>query len=71
MHEDPLLPTGLGRGGKGKWPCQVLPAAISRLAELGRRALAVALAAVRGEDDAVLDPIAPTLTVRRSTARPG
>ena len=40
-------------------------------AELGRRALAVALAAVRGEDDAVLDPIAPTLTVRRSTARPG
>ncbi len=51
------------------WP--PLTTVAQDFAELGRRALAVALAAVRGEDDAVLDPIAPTLTVRRSTARPG
>ena len=51
------------------WP--PLTTVAQDFAELGRRALAVALAAVRGEDDAVLDPIAPTLTVRRSTTRPG
>jgi DNA-binding LacI/PurR family transcriptional regulator len=48
------------------WP--PLTTVAQDFAELGRRALAVALAAVRGEDDAVRDPIAPTLTVRRSTA---
>jgi DNA-binding LacI/PurR family transcriptional regulator len=40
-------------------------------AELGRRALNVALAAVRGDRDTVLDPILPTLTLRQSTAEPG
>ena len=37
-----------------------------------RRALNVALAAVRGDRDTVLDPILPTLTLRQSTtAEPG
>ena len=39
--------------------------------ELGRRALSLALAAVRGEADATADLIVPTLTVRASSAAPG
>ena len=48
------------------WPA--LTTVTQDFAELGRRALSVALGAVRGEDETVLDPILPTLTVRRSTA---
>ncbi|KQV71289.1 hypothetical protein ASC64_04395 [Nocardioides sp. Root122] len=50
------------------WPS--LTTVSQDFAELGRRALSVALGAVRGEDETVLDPIRPTLTVRRSTAAP-
>lgn len=50
------------------WPA--LTTVAQDFAELGRRALSVALDAVRGEDETVLDPILPTLTVRRSTAPP-
>lgn len=46
------------------WP--PLTTVTQDFAELGRRALAVALSAVRGEDDAAPEPIPPTLTVRRS-----
>ncbi|TGN62858.1 LacI family DNA-binding transcriptional regulator [Nocardioides eburneiflavus] len=48
------------------WPA--LTTVSQDFAELGRRALSLALGAVRGEDEATLDPIMPTLTVRRSTA---
>ena len=50
------------------WPS--LTTVAQDFAELGRRALSVALGAVKGEDETVLDPILPTLTVRRSTAAP-
>ncbi|CUR62447.1 Transcriptional regulator, LacI family [metagenome] len=50
------------------WPA--LTTVAQDFAELGRRALSVALGAVRGEDETVRDPILPTLTVRRSTAAP-
>lgn len=39
--------------------------------ELGRRALHLALAGVRGDRDATLDLISPTLTVRDSSGAPG
>jgi DNA-binding LacI/PurR family transcriptional regulator len=51
------------------WPA--LTTVFQDFAELGRRALNVALAAVRGDRDTVLDPILPTLTLRQSTAEPG
>ncbi|MBC2932944.1 LacI family DNA-binding transcriptional regulator [Nocardioides sp. zg-1228] len=53
------------------WPA--LTTVAQDFAELGRRALALALAAVRGDDEATIEPIVPivpTLTVRRSTAAP-
>lgn len=39
--------------------------------ELGRRALAMALAGVRGDTDSSIDLITPRLCVRRTTAAPG
>lgn len=48
------------------WPA--LTTVAQDFAELGRRALSVALAAANGEDEVLRDPIRPTLTVRRSTA---
>lgn len=51
------------------WPA--LTTVSQDFAELGRRALSLALAAVRGDETATLDPIVPTLAVRRSTAAPG
>jgi DNA-binding LacI/PurR family transcriptional regulator len=50
------------------WPA--LTTVSQDFSELGRRALGVALAAVRGEEDATVPQIEPTLTVRASTAPP-
>jgi DNA-binding LacI/PurR family transcriptional regulator len=50
------------------WPA--LTTVTQDFSELGRRALALALAAVRGERDASTDLIVPTLQVRASTAEP-
>ncbi len=50
------------------WPA--LTTVAQDFPELGRRALSVALAAVRGEDDHDVDLIEPVLEVRGSTARP-
>ncbi len=51
------------------WPG--LTTVAQSFSELGRRALSLALAAVRGDDGATLDLIEPTLVVRDSTAAPG
>ena len=48
------------------WPA--LTTVAQDFSELGRRALAVALAAVRGGDGTTVDLIEPTLLVRGSTA---
>ena len=50
------------------WPA--LTTVTQDFSELGRRALGLALAAVRGEEDATVEQIEPTLTVRASTAPP-
>jgi DNA-binding LacI/PurR family transcriptional regulator len=50
------------------WPA--LTTVTQDFSELGRRALALALAAVRGEREASADLIVPTLQVRASTAEP-
>ena len=50
------------------WPA--LTTVSQEFSELGRRALALALAAVRGERDASADLIVPTLQVRASTGEP-
>jgi DNA-binding LacI/PurR family transcriptional regulator len=50
------------------WPA--LTTVAQDFSELGRRALALALAAVRGEREATVDLIVPTLRVRSSTAEP-
>ena len=47
------------------WPA--LTTVAQDFSELGRRALTVALAAVRGDDDTAVDLIEPTLRVREST----
>jgi DNA-binding LacI/PurR family transcriptional regulator len=51
------------------WPA--LTTVAQEFSELGRRALALALAAVRGEEAPTVGLIEPTLTVRDSTAPPG
>ncbi|PVG82237.1 LacI family transcriptional regulator [Nocardioides gansuensis] len=50
------------------WPA--LTTVAQDFAELGRRALSLALAAVRGDEEASTDLIAPSLCVRESTAAP-
>lgn len=50
------------------WPA--LTTVAQDFTELGRRALALALAAVRGEEDASIELIPPSLCVRASTAAP-
>ena len=50
------------------WPA--LTTVAQDFAELGRRALSLALTAVRGDRDARIASIVPSLTVRRSTAAP-
>ncbi|CAM3657704.1 LacI family DNA-binding transcriptional regulator [Nocardioides zeicaulis] len=50
------------------WPA--LTTVSQDFAALGRGALTLALAAVRGDHEATLDPVVPTLTVRASTAAP-
>ena len=51
------------------WPA--LTTVTQDFAELGRRALALALAAAEGEPDPSVDLIAPVLEVRASTSAPG
>lgn len=51
------------------WPA--LTTVAQEFSELGRRALAVALAAVRGDDGTTVDLIEPRLMIRSSTAPPG
>lgn len=51
------------------WPA--LTTVSQDFAELGRRALSLALAALQGDETATIDPIEPTLVVRRSTAQRG
>ncbi|WP_322920887.1 LacI family DNA-binding transcriptional regulator [Nocardioides renjunii] len=50
------------------WPA--LTTVSQDFSELGRRALDLALAAVRGDEQATAEPIEPTLTVRASSAPP-
>lgn len=50
------------------WPA--LTTVAQDFSELGRRALTLAVAAVRGEPDATVDLILPTLEVRASTSAP-
>ena len=50
------------------WPA--LTTVAQDFSELGRRALGLALAAVRGDQDAAVDQIEPTLVVRGSTGPP-
>jgi len=50
------------------WPA--LTTVAQDFSELGRRALGLALAAVRGDADATVELIAPTLALRASTAPP-
>jgi DNA-binding LacI/PurR family transcriptional regulator len=50
------------------WPA--LTTVAQDFAELGRRALSLALTAVRGDRDARIASIVPSLTVRRSTTAP-
>ena len=51
------------------WPA--LTTVAQDFSELGRRALSVALAAVRGDDGTTVDLIEPLLLIRSSTAPPG
>ena len=51
------------------WPA--LTTVAQDFSELGRRALSVALAAVRGDDGTTVDLIEPHLLIRSSTAPPG